>query len=387
MKDKSDDTLTTPFCGVRAGKSEQEGIQMKILKKITAIAAAVVCMTALSAKADYNITVRMDSVATESSEEVWFGDVKPVQLDSRTLVPARNMAEAAGMEVIWDQPTQTAILMLKIGLYSEKPIERYGARAISMVNTPVPGLVPVDITAALRLDSSTAVIRYNFRDSEGDYISMGSEYELTSKTILVDNGTLMLPLRDSMEIFGLNVGWNQDTLCAYVSIPETINIPDNLKVIPDNGEGVYAATAQNQMDYNSYSYEDLLNGGDGLTFSYEESSGNTTGSTGGNPIANAEYLGVFKITHYCPCAICNGGWGNGTAWAGTIAPGRTIGVNPNVIAPLSWVYIDGYGMRRAEDTGGGIGTNHIDIAVSDHATALSMGTTYKDVYLVRNYEP
>ena len=348
-----------------------------------AILAVAVCLMifGIGANADYNISVRMDSVASDSSEYVWFGDVKPVQLESRTLVPARAMAESAGMEVIWDQPTQTAILMLKIGLYSEKPVERYGAKAISLVKTPMPDLEPVDITAALKLDSSTAVLRYNFRDSEGDYVSMGCEYPLTSKTILVDDGTLMLPLRDSMEIFGLNVGWNQDDLCAYVSVPETAHVPDGLQVIPDNGEGIYAASYQNQKSYTSYSYEDLLNGGDGLSFAYAEDDGSDDyAEYNGGGI----YLGTFRITHYCPCNICNGGWGNGTAWAGTIVPGQTIGVNPNEIAPLSWVYIEGYGMRRAEDTGDGIGTNHIDIAVEDHATVLRMGTVYKDVYLVSN---
>lgn len=339
-------------------------------KAFAALAAAAVCLTVfIGAGADYGISVRMDGVASEQSEYVGFGDIKPVQLESRTLVPARAMAEAAGMEVIWDQPTQTAILMLKIGLYSNKPIERYAAKAISMVNPPMPDLTPVDITAALRLDSSTAVIRYNFRDSEGDYIAMGAEYELTSKTILVDNGTLMLPLRDSMEIFGLNVGWNQDNLLAYVSVPETPHIPDTLKIIPDNGEGIYAATAQNKKEYTSYSYEDLMNGGDGLSYAYE---------------TEDLFLGTYKITHYCPCEICNGPWGPHTSWAGDIIPGQTIGVNPNEIAPLSWVYIDGYGLRRAEDTGSGIGTKHIDIAVENHQLVLELGTVYKDVYLVRN---
>lgn len=348
---------------------------MKKILMITA-AAAIIMSLGLSASADYNISVRMDAVASENSEYVEFGDIKPVQLDNRTLVPARAMAESAGMEVIWDQPTQTAILMIKIGLYSEKPIERYAAKAISIVDPPMPNLVPVDITAALKLDSSTAVIRYNFRDSEGDFIAVGCEYDLTSKTILVDNGTLMLPLRDSMEIFGLNVGWNQDELCAYVSVPETPSIPDNLKVIPDNGEGIYSATAENQKEYTSYSYDELLNGGSGLDYLSEY-----------NGSGESIFLGNFKITHYCPCAICNGVWGAGTAWAGAITPGRTIGVNPSVIAPLSWVYVDGYGMRRAEDTGSGIGTNHIDIAVADHATVQKMGTVYKDVYLVKDYQP
>ena len=337
-------------------------------KTITAaLTAIILIMTAAIAYADYDISVRMDGVTSYESQYVQFGDIKPVQLMSRTLVPARAMAEAAGMEVIWDQPTQTAILMLKIGLYSEKPIERYAAKAISMVDPPTPGLVPVDITAAIKLDSSTAIIRYNFRDSEGDYIAVGCEYEMVSKTILIDNGTLMLPLRDSMEIFGLSVGWNQDELCAYVSVPETVTVPDNLRIIPDNGEGEFAATSENLREYTSYNYEDLMNGGDGLSYAYESAD---------------KYLGNFRITHYCPCEICNGSWGNGTAWAGVITPGRTIGVNPNVIAPLSWVYIDGYGLRRAEDTGGAIGTNHIDIAVEDHDTVRRLGTVYRDVYLV-----
>ena len=343
------------------------------MKKIitAAITSIMLIMTAAVAYADYNISVRMDRVTSEESQYVQFGDIKPVQLDSRTLVPARAMAEAAGMEVVWDQPTQTALLLMKIGLYSDKPIERYAAKAISMVDPPTPGLEPVDITAAIKLDSSTAIIRYNFRDSEGDYISVGCEYEMVSKTILIDDGTLMLPLRDSMEIFGLSVGWNQDEMCAYVSVPETVTVPNNLKVIQANGVGEFAPTAENLKEYTSYNYQDLMNGGDGLSYAYATSMITGTG----------RYLGKFRITHYCPCEICNGSWG-GTAWAGAITPGQTIGVNPNVIAPLSWVHIEGYGLRRAEDTGSGIGINHIDIAVEDHETVRRLGTVYRDVYLV-----
>ncbi len=349
-------------------------------KMITAVCAALILiMTASAAYADYDISVRMDGITADDSQYVQFGDIKPVQLDSRTLVPARAMAEAAGMEVTWDQPTQTAILLLKIGLYSEKPIERYAAKAISMVNPPTPGLVPVDITAAIKLGSSTAVIRYNFRDSEGDYIAVGCEYEMVSKTILIDDGTLMLPIRDSMEIFGLTVGWNQDEMCAYVSVPETVTIPDNLKVIQNNGEGKYAPTAANSNEYTSYNYQDLINGGSGLSYAAE----NTAASVDEPSYENkGTYLGKFYITHYCPCEICNEGWGNNTAWAGEIVPGRTIGVNPDIIPPLSWVYIEGYGLRRAEDTGGGIGTYHIDIAVESHDLISTLETSYRDVYLV-----
>ena len=364
------------------------------MKKIitAALTTVILILSAAIAHADREIAVRMDGVTSDNdSYYVQFDDIKPMQIDDRMLVPARAMAEAAGIEVVWDQPTQTAILLLKIGLYSEKPIERYAAKAISMVNPPTPGLEPVDITAAIKLGSSTAVIRYNFRDSEGDYISIGCEYEMVSKSVLVNGGTLMMPIRDSMEIFGLSVGWNQDELYAYVYVPETVTIPDNMNIIQPNGVGKYAPTGEIPEEYTNYSYVAPTNDNGGydfneepstdyISYSYEDYVSGNGQSTVDSSIGT--YLGNFKITHYCPCNICNGGWGNGTAWAGEIVPGQTVGVNPDIIAPLSWVYIEGYGMRRAEDTGGGIGTYHIDVAVEDHDDLKHLSTVYRDVYLI-----
>lgn len=99
------------------------------------------------------------------------------------------------------------------------------------------------------------------------------------------------------------------------------------------------------------------------------------------PSGGGTYLGTFKITHYCPNSCCNGGYGNNTAWAGKITPGQTIAVDPSVIPKLSRVYIDGYGVRIAEDCGGGIRGNHIDVAVATHAEAMAKGVVYRDVYL------
>ena len=102
---------------------------------------------------------------------------------------------------------------------------------------------------------------------------------------------------------------------------------------------------------------------------------NASGGTSGT------YLGTFKITHYCPGVCCNGAYGNHTAWAGEIIPGQTIAVDPSVIGKLKWVNIKGYGLRRAEDCGGDIKGNHIDLAVPTHQMALDMGVVYRDVYL------
>lgn len=80
---------------------------------------------------------------------------------------------------------------------------------------------------------------------------------------------------------------------------------------------------------------------------------------------NATEGGVFTVTTYCPCAVCNSGF-SGTATGTEITPGRTIAVDPSVIPLGTHVYIDGVGWRVAEDTGGAIKGNIIDLAVAGH---------------------
>lgn len=98
-----------------------------------------------------------------------------------------------------------------------------------------------------------------------------------------------------------------------------------------------------------------------------------------NP-SGKEKLGSFKVTHYCPCYFCSGSWGANTATGTVPMPGRTIAVDPSVIPLGSKVEINGH-VYIAEDTGGAIRGNKIDIYVSDHTTALNAGVYYADVYL------
>ena len=93
-------------------------------------------------------------------------------------------------------------------------------------------------------------------------------------------------------------------------------------------------------------------------------------------------LGAFRVSRYCPCSICNGGY-TGTAIGTSVTPGRTIAVDPNVIPLGSTVYIEGIGYRVAEDVGGAITSNRIDLAVSSHSEAYAQGISYNNVYLVK----
>lgn len=95
-----------------------------------------------------------------------------------------------------------------------------------------------------------------------------------------------------------------------------------------------------------------------------------------------EYVGKFRVSRYCNCSICNSGY-SGTALGTPVTSGRTIAVDPSVIPLGSKVYIEGIGYRIAEDTGGAIKGNKIDLAVSSHSEAYREGITYNNVYIVK----
>ncbi|MBD2848324.1 DUF348 domain-containing protein [Paenibacillus sp. IB182496] len=62
-----------------------------------------------------------------------------------------------------------------------------------------------------------------------------------------------------------------------------------------------------------------------------------------------------------------------TASGTTVQEGRTIAVDPDVIPLGWWVYIEGIGYRRAEDTGSAINGNKIDVFYESKSYALKFG--------------
>lgn len=96
------------------------------------------------------------------------------------------------------------------------------------------------------------------------------------------------------------------------------------------------------------------------------------------------YLGNFKITHYCNCSKCCGKWAGGLTASGTKpTQGRTIAVDTKVIPMGSKVEINGH-IYTAEDTGGAIKGNKIDIFISSHSEAYRKGTLKNvPVYIIK----
>lgn len=131
----------------------------------------------------------------------------------------------------------------------------------------------------------------------------------------------------------------------------------------------------------AYSAEQLLSGTSYTEAAQQAAQLNQGAGDRGNSNVGSS-LGVFKITHYCPCYYCSGGWGSGTSTGAIATPGRTIAVDPNVIPYGSVVMINGYAYV-AEDCGGAIKGNRIDIYVPDHATALALGVYDTEIFLVQ----
>ena len=94
-------------------------------------------------------------------------------------------------------------------------------------------------------------------------------------------------------------------------------------------------------------------------------------------------LGEYKITYYCTenyPHICNNGDATKTATGTTPTAGRTIAVDPKVIPYGTEVIINGH-TYTAEDCGGAINGNRIDIVVDTHEEALQCGVDYYEVFV------
>lgn len=101
-----------------------------------------------------------------------------------------------------------------------------------------------------------------------------------------------------------------------------------------------------------------------------------------------EPIGEFTLTAYCPCMKCCGKT-DGITSTGTLATeGRTIAVDPRMIPYGSTVtiyYEDGtVHTYTAEDCGGAIKENRIDVFFADHQAAREFGVQTAYVYMEEN---
>lgn len=110
------------------------------------------------------------------------------------------------------------------------------------------------------------------------------------------------------------------------------------------------------------------------------------------PLYELVSLGIFTLTAYCPCVLCTEIWSTehpsriGTDFvqktaSGTIpAQGRTIAVDTSVIDFGTVVVIDDH-VFIAEDRGGAIRGNRIDVFFECYQEALIFGRRTAEVFI------
>lgn len=128
-------------------------------KRIALICAAIILLMSV-AQSVGAVNVIMNSSFLK------FPDQEPVLMDGTTLVPLRSVAEALGLEVTWDDPTDTVVVK-KDNFYVELVIGSDKAKTPGGVKT-------------------------------------------LSQAPVIINGRTMVPLRFIAEQFGLTVLWNQE---------------------------------------------------------------------------------------------------------------------------------------------------------------------------------
>ena len=91
---------------------------------------------------------------------------------------------------------------------------------------------------------------------------------------------------------------------------------------------------------------------------------------------------LYTVTAYCPCVKCCGKSDGITATGTKATEGRTIAVDPRKIPYGTEVEIEGVGVRIAEDCGGAIKGNRIDLYFDSHQDALNFGRQTKQVTIL-----
>ncbi len=226
------------------------------------------------------------------------------------------------------------------------------------------------------VDHDTDILDYPGK-KDGEIIGEALEYDEYARTATVngvwsrivyedENGTEQTGYLPTSALKG------QDEEITVVSMADEKGKDGNAGTLSESeGEGVFAEAVERVKEVSD-----------------EEATVAAVGVRIGEPVsvsseATLKSLGYFRITHYCPCSLCCGPWADGITSTGTTAvTNHTIAVDPAQIPYGSQVVINGQ-VYVAEDCGGAIKKDCIDVYVASHAEGEAKGVYYTEVYLIQ----
>ena len=150
-------------------------------------------------------------------------------------------------------------------------------------------------------------------------------------------------------------------------------IPEKETVAAGNANGV----DEKEDNVENQSVETKRGGKESVeTETAVETSAENSVAEGESENDTGKYLGKFKLTAYCNCAVCCGRWAGGPTASGKMPEqGRTIATG---VLPFGTKLNIGGKIYTVEDRGTPYG--HIDIYMKNHADAQAFGVRYADVY-------
>jgi 3D (Asp-Asp-Asp) domain-containing protein len=93
---------------------------------------------------------------------------------------------------------------------------------------------------------------------------------------------------------------------------------------------------------------------------------------------------TMTVSAYCPCILCCGSYSDGVTATGADAFTVGVAVDPKLIAYGTLLEIPGYGKAIADDCGGLIKGDHIDVRFNSHQTAKEWGVKVLKVKIYKD---
>ena len=167
--------------------------------------------------------------------------------------------------------------------------------------------------------------------------------------------------------------WDWCTICLYLSVAAWAIFLTALlytSASAEKAEGSYTPPVESPSEALETAFTDRLPGDDVPAKTYAA-------------IPEDAVWMTVTATAYCPGECCCGEWADGITATGTRAEeGRTVAVDPEVIELGSTVIIDG-AQYIAEDIGGAIKGNRIDVFHEYHSDAVIFGVQEIEVIVIK----